>query len=196
MLSLNATDDEFSIKRAALGSAKAYNLAPLLKINQHGFVGIGVDSPETKLEVNGDIRTNGAIETYALRLDYTYGLNAATVQVSPSLNLVFNLAGGDHMVQFDKTGMITAAGFRVDSSQITPPDYVFEKDYNLMNLKEVEQFIATNKHLPGVPSAAEMQKDGVDLLKMNMDLLKKMEELTLYVIQQQREIEEMRARKP
>ena len=63
------------------------------------------------------------------------------------------------------------------------PDYVFRKDYTLPSLQEVETFIAENEHLPGIPSAAEMEKGGLDLGEMNNKLLQKIEELTLYIIQ-------------
>ncbi|MGB4774139.1 MAG: hypothetical protein WBP45_03120 [Daejeonella sp.] len=61
-------------------------------------------------------------------------------------------------------------------------DYVFEKEYKLNKLEDVEQFINKNKHLPNVPSAAEVLKDGIDLGKMDAKLLEKIEELTLYMI--------------
>jgi hypothetical protein len=68
-------------------------------------------------------------------------------------------------------------------------DYVFKKDYELMPLNDVEKFVKTNNHLPGVPSAAEMVKEGNDLGKTDAKLLEKIEELTLYIISQQKEIE-------
>jgi hypothetical protein len=66
------------------------------------------------------------------------------------------------------------------------PDYVFEKNYKLTSLEEIKNYIDKNKHLPEVPSAKEMEKNGVQLGEMNMLLLKKIEELTLYVIEQER----------
>ena len=70
-----------------------------------------------------------------------------------------------------------------------PADYVFEKGYQLPALKKVEEYIAANSHLPGVPSAGEMKQKGVDIIEMNMTLLKKVEELTLYSIEQQKKID-------
>ena len=64
------------------------------------------------------------------------------------------------------------------------PDYVFEEDYPLSTLKEVEDYIKENKHLPEIPSAKEMEANGVKLGDMNMLLLKKIEELTLHAIEQ------------
>jgi len=72
-------------------------------------------------------------------------------------------------------------------------DYVFANDYKLQSLKEVENFIGVNKHLPGVPSAKEVVENGIDVATMDAKLLQKIEELTLYVIQQQKEIEELKA---
>ncbi len=61
-------------------------------------------------------------------------------------------------------------------------DFVFEEDYSLRELSEVENFIKTNKHLPDIPSATEMEEQGVNLAEMNKLLLQKVEELTLYSI--------------
>lgn len=62
-------------------------------------------------------------------------------------------------------------------------DYVFNKDYKLMPLEDVESFINENKHLPEVPSAKEVVDNGVELKGMNVLLLKKVEELTLHIIE-------------
>ena len=60
-----------------------------------------------------------------------------------------------------------------------------------MPLKELEQYILKNKHLPEVPTQNEISKDGMDVYEMNAILLKKVEELTLYVIEQQKQIDEL-----
>ena len=70
-------------------------------------------------------------------------------------------------------------------------DFVFEKDYSLPTLSEVEEHIKENKHLPGIPSAAEVESNGVNLGEMDAKLLQKIEELTLYIIQQNKRIEEL-----
>jgi len=74
--------------------------------------------------------------------------------------------------------------------QVPGPDYVFEEDYELAPLPEVESYIKQNKHLPEIPSAKEMEAEGIRSGEMHMLLLKKVEELTLYVIEQNRMIEE------
>lgn len=63
------------------------------------------------------------------------------------------------------------------------PDFVFSPTYNLLTLTEVERFVKQNRHLPEIPSASEIEKDGQDLGEMNRLLLKKVEELTLYLIE-------------
>ena len=72
------------------------------------------------------------------------------------------------------------------------PDYVFETDYPLMNLQETEQYIKENKHLPNVPSAAEVEANGVNLGDMQGKLLLKIEELTLYILDLQKQIDELK----
>lgn len=71
-------------------------------------------------------------------------------------------------------------------------DYVFDKSFRLKPLKEVEKFIKVNKHLPDVPSTADVTSNGIDLAETQAILLQKIEELTLYVIQQQKEIEKLK----
>lgn len=68
-------------------------------------------------------------------------------------------------------------------------DYVFANNYNLKPLFEVEKFIKENKHLPNVPSARQLEKEGLDLGKMQATQMEKIEELTLYLIELKKEIE-------
>lgn len=78
---------------------------------------------------------------------------------------------------------------------VTPwPDHVFQADYNLMPLNEVEAFISANKHLPGVPSEAEVASNGVNVGQMNATLLQKIEELTLYMIDLKKENDALKVR--
>jgi len=74
------------------------------------------------------------------------------------------------------------------------PDVVFKKDYTLMPLSDVKTYIDKNQHLPEIPAAAEVEKDGVNLGEMNRLLVKKVEELTLYLIEQQKEIDQLKAK--
>jgi hypothetical protein len=72
------------------------------------------------------------------------------------------------------------------------PDYVFEEGYALKPLAEVGSFIDVNGHLPEVPTAQQVAEDGVSLGEMNALLLKKIEELMLYTLQQQKEIDALK----
>jgi len=88
-------------------------------------------------------------------------------------------------------GTIGARAIKVTLT--TPwPDYVFEEKYQLMPLSNLESYIKENGHLPNVPNSDEVKNDGVDLGKMNTELLKKVEELTLYVIELKNENEKIK----
>lgn len=85
-------------------------------------------------------------------------------------------------------GVIHAEEVKVDLN-VPGPDYVFEESYPLLSLEETQAYIKENKHLPGIPSSAEMHQNGVNLLEINMKLLEKVEELTLHLIDQQKKID-------
>ena len=86
-------------------------------------------------------------------------------------------------------GKIGARGIKV-TPQNPWPDYVFIKDYNLMDIQKLHEYIKINKHLPNMPSAKEVKEnDGIELGDMSTKLLVKIEELTLYVIQLKEENE-------
>ncbi|WP_143070781.1 tail fiber protein [Flagellimonas taeanensis] len=87
-------------------------------------------------------------------------------------------------------GNIHAEEVKVDLS-VPGPDYVFKDRYNLKSLEEVQNYIKEHGHLPNIPSAKEMEDNGIQLGEMNMKLLEKIEELTLYTIQQQKLIEDL-----
>ncbi|MBG6132755.1 hypothetical protein IWQ47_004415 [Aquimarina sp. EL_43] len=86
-------------------------------------------------------------------------------------------------------GKIHAEEVKIDLS-VPAPDYVFTKAYDLLTIEEVQQHIKEKGHLPNVPSATEMEKNGVELGVMNMKLLEKIEELTLYTIAQEKQLKE------
>ncbi len=88
-------------------------------------------------------------------------------------------------------GKITAEEILVEAGDNTA-DFVFEPDYKLRDLTEVENYILTNKHLPDIPSAAQMEEEGVNLAEMNKLLLQKVEELTLYQIEKEKEVKEIK----
>lgn len=93
---------------------------------------------------------------------------------------------------FVETGIRTRK-IKVDQSNW--PDYVFHATYRLRSLNELEQYIKQYHHLPELPSAADVEKDGLNLGDNQAALLKKIEELTLYVIELNKRIQELEAKK-
>lgn len=91
--------------------------------------------------------------------------------------------------KLDVKGTIRANEILVTSP--TGADFVFDKEYKLPSLNEVKSYIQENKHLPEIPSATEMQENGVSLDKLVIQLLQKVEELTIYTIQQEERIKEL-----
>lgn len=90
-------------------------------------------------------------------------------------------------------GLIHAKEVKVDL--VGWPDYVFEKKYNLIPLNQLENKINMLGHLPNFPSAKDVENNGVNLGEMNKKLLEKVEELTLYIIQLNKEIEKLKVKK-
>lgn len=90
-------------------------------------------------------------------------------------------------------GMILAKDLRIAVSTQTHwvPDYVFESKYKLMPLKEVEDYVKINKHLPDIPSEKDILSEGLDMTTMNLALLKKVEELYLYTIDLNNKVNEL-----
>ena len=91
-------------------------------------------------------------------------------------------------------GKIGARAIHVVSPNVAWPDYVFSHRYRLRPLPEVERFVQANGHLPEVPSAATVRAKGLDLEEMDALLLRKVEELTLYLIALKKENEALKGR--
>ena len=94
------------------------------------------------------------------------------------------------------SGNIVVAG-KVESREVkvtvdAGADYVFKDGYDMKSLEEVQDYIKEHGHLPNIPSAKEMEENGIELGEMNMKLLEKIEELTLYIIEQNRKIDELK----
>ena len=135
-----------------------------LKITFDGNVGIGIQKPKGKLDVNGKI--------YCKSFELT----------NP---------GGLTIMKISSTGYVWAQEVKVRTTD-PYPDFVFAKDFKLMSLKELESFLNQNKHLPGIPTEKEVTDNGMELGKMNVLLLQKIEEMTLYMIMLNNEIEKLK----
>ncbi len=168
--------------------------------NNPGNFGIGTATPHAKLSVfvpgsnepigglNMEVSTFSTVEnsrnSYFIRLRDIGGTeDAFLVRGDGNVGIGTSNPG----VKLDVIGTIRAHEVKVCLNQGC--DYVFAPDYNLMPLEELDAFVTTHRHLPEVAPAAEMEQNGISLSEMNALLLKKVEELTLHVIELNKRIE-------
>ncbi len=136
-----------------------------------GNVGIGTNLPTQKLEVNGNTLVSGnsivngnvGIGGIYIPNDYKLAVNGKIIAEAITVKLKNNW-----------------------------PDYVFDDNYILPDLKKLELFIKANKHLPEIPNAKEIAEQGGDVGEILKLQMKKIEELTIYLIEQQKQIEELK----
>jgi hypothetical protein len=148
-----------------------------------GNVGIGTNNPTEKLDVDGGLKVSGNTFLSRLIVNTTSNQYNANANFAVTGNSIFE---GNIIT----LGNITSKKIKVCANGWC--DYVFEKEYKLIPLNEVELFIAKNKHLPDVPSAKEIENQEVDIFEMQKIQMKKIEELTLYLIELKKENEEMK----
>ncbi|HRK55440.1 MAG TPA: tail fiber protein [Cyclobacteriaceae bacterium] len=185
-------------------------------LNSNGNVGIGTATPSAKLEVVGPSTGNGVSLSVGGGGDmlinsggsiffdgnYSYASgnyirpieNNTQSFVTAGIERLKISASGDIGIgtsspdsKLTVKGTIHTQEVKVDLDGSVAPDYVFEKDYPLTSLEELKSYIDQNKHLPEVPSAKEMEETGINLKEMNLLLLKKVEELTLHLIELKKE---------
>lgn len=132
-------------------------------------VGIGLSNPTYRLDVKGVFNTRVAYSSPAYKINER------------------------NFLELDDQGEFILNSFKMKYQNVGLwSDKVFEKNYRLLSLYQVDRFIKQNKHLPGVPSATEVVNSGVKVDEMVSKLLEKVEELTLYTIQQQKEIDALK----
>lgn len=121
-------------------------------------------------------------------------VDESNVEIPLPLNLKSDLRindGSQNVFAVFTDGKVRAREIKVDFDII--PDYVFKEGYKLMPLQDLENFIKTEKHLPNIKSEKEFDKtEGMGLGEMNLKLLEKVEELTLYVIELQKQINNLK----
>lgn len=176
-------------------------------VGYNGHVGVGTDVPIEKFEVNGGARILGKFYTKDEVFHYnTYnwdhlkinfdGANAKINYHSadPAGRLLINVDNPRDIVLGGHTevrGQLNACKVVVETASWC--DYVFEENYALRPLNDLENYLKENKHLPNIPSAAEMEETGIDVAQMTRLHMQKIEELTLYVIELQKQIEQLKS---
>lgn len=172
--------------------------------NKDGNVGVGTVAPVTRMSVYGSTDNEGAISLQS-------GANSRFyIQQGGALLKIGGITnGGSGVINIMNTGNVgigtttpgsyklavdgTIGARKIKVTQETWADFVFAPDYNPPSLQEVEKYIKSKQHLPDIPSASEIQKEGLDVGEMNKKLLQKIEELTLYVIEQNKKITKLEA---
>jgi len=140
---------------------------------------------------NGTVGRVGTESSHDLRLMAGYGTDVMTLKTNGNVGI--GTTAPAH--KLDVSGNIRATGtVRANEVIVTSggADFVFDSDYRLRPLEEVEQFIIENKHLPEISPASEMIQNGVNMGEFQIQLLQKIEELTLYIIDLKKEIEELK----
>ena len=183
-----------------------------------GNVGIGVSSPTAKLDVavpqNATQQVSGirisapALFQFGSTIEDLFHIRKEGILSNPHVSLFTVQHNGKVSIGLDPSDPATfAGGYRlyVEDGIMTEKvkvawrnsadwaDYVFEETYPLMPLAELEAYVQQHKHLPNVPSAQEVSENGFDLAQMDAKLLEKIEELTLHLIEQQKQIDALKA---
>ncbi len=184
-----------------------------LYVGDNGNVGINTGNPLAKLDVIGRIRVDKDDEAIGITglnpyigLWYNDNYRSRIQQLSDQLYIHSTdkvhldgdqVAIGNMLTTADEykltvTGKIICEELKVELAG-NWPDYVFADEYELTPLHELKSFIDTHNHLPNIPNATNVEKDGFEVGEMNRKLLEKVEELTLYVIQLQEQIDALKA---
>ncbi|MCD0476606.1 hypothetical protein LPB87_19605 [Flavobacterium sp. EDS] len=195
-------------KKGGLSFNETGIISPLF-LQSGGNIGIGTDNPSTKLEIVGSslagyeigtLKLKSSIANQFIYMGYDDKYSAGYIQsVKPGTsqqNILLAPNGGNIGIgtytptyKLDVCGTIRAQEIKVD--MLSGCDFVFKDDYKLMNLNDLEKFIKTNQHLPEVASEKEMIENGVNMKEFQMKLLQKIEELTLYTIEQNKKIQSL-----
>lgn len=130
----------------------------------------------------------GIAELFYIQPEATKAYDGLMVQYNRDGNV--GIGTWSPMAKLAVEGNILAKEIKI-KTDINVPDYVFEPDYELNSLEYIANYVKAHKHLPEVPSSEEIKKEGLDLAQMNLLLLKKVEELTLHLIEKDKVIKEV-----
>jgi hypothetical protein len=163
----------------------AYNYGKDLLINSSGHPTIGIfdaggNNPFAISNVSGNLQF--ALMP-ALSNSFTAPDTKLTIRNDGNIGIGTSLQYNPNNYKLAVNGIIGAKAVKVEVTSTAWADYVFAKDYKLRSLSEVESYIKANRHLPEVPSAQQVENEGLNLGEMDIILLKKIEELTLYMIE-------------
>ena len=187
---------------------KVNDIPKLIVRGSDGRVGINTTDPQGQLDVNGAfiIHFNATQTWHAaslinhtattdwssaslIKVDRDYSRAISVVNTDGTEEEVFTI-WGNGIVNAQKI-YAKEVEVRLDAMDKYWFDYVFYEDYKLMSLSELEKFINTNKHLPEIPSEKEVKENGINLGEMQGKLLLKIEELTLYIIEQEKQLKDL-----
>lgn len=154
------------------------------------YLGFNAQSSGTSWTCQSDGFNNGGAVIWTTIYGDIMFANISTTNSSSNQTVTESTLREHVNLKLGADGTLKAKEVRVTMTDW--PDYVFDNSYNLMPLTETEQYIQTNGHLPNVPSATEVEADGMSVGEMNKVLLQKVEELTLYVIELQKQIDELK----
>lgn len=164
----------------------------VIRITENGKLGINNHSPQYELDVSGtinatDIKVNGASINDAITNASSWSKNGSNVNFTSGNVGIGTTTTGGHMLAVE--GSIGARRVKVESKSWA--DFVFKPTYELTSLKDVEAHINQHGHLKDIPSEAQVTEEGIDVAEMDAKLLQKIEELTLYLIEQNKKIEKL-----
>lgn len=153
------------------------------------YLGFNVRRNGSQWTLKSNGSTNGGAAIWSTTGGSIYFATVPSTGSSDQIITTSDLRDNINLV-LHSTGLLQAKEVKVTLTGW--PDYVFGEGYKLMSLGETEQYIKENGHLPGVPSAQKVEEEGLSLGEMNARLMQKVEELTLHVIELQKQIDELK----
>lgn len=193
----------------------------MMTMTANGNLGIGTTNPQEKFQISnsytfhdgghkvmgflykpsGNVDLDSSKYAGEIRFDPTNGIlrigTSSSITNAPITSLYIDKNGDVGIGIANTKGYKLGVKGKIAAEEVkvalynTWPDYVFESNYNLQTLEEVENHIIEKGHLQNIPSAKEVEENGIQLGEMNARLLQKIEELTLYLIEQNKKTEQL-----